>query len=63
MTTIWEKLAKEWRIRKPQIDKARLEEHLGGHLDNVQSEIDKSKSVPSAFDEIYSDDDDDDDDW
>jgi hypothetical protein len=62
MMSIWEKLAKEWRIRKPQIDKEKLEENLGGNLDNVQIEIQKGKSVPSALDEIFSDDDDDDDD-
>ncbi|MGG3471225.1 hypothetical protein ABES02_27610 [Neobacillus pocheonensis] len=63
MTNLWGKLAKEWRSRKPKIDKEKLEENLGGHLDQVQTVINNSKSVPSALDEIFSDDEDDEDDW
>lgn len=58
MTTIWEKLAKEWRIRKPNIDKEKLENNLIENLTIVNKTIEKSKSVPSAWDDIYTDDDD-----
>jgi hypothetical protein len=64
MTNLWEKVAKEWRSRRTKIDKEKLEENLGSNLDQVQSVIKHSKNVPSALDEIFSDDDDDDDeDW
>mgnify|MGYP005828468191 CR=1 FL=1 len=60
--TIWEKLAKEWRIQNPKMDKAKLDDDIGGHLKELKKTIEKSKPVPSALDDIYSDDDDDDDD-
>ncbi|MBV6705108.1 hypothetical protein KV565_07955 [Bacillus thuringiensis] len=53
-------MAKEWRISKPKIDKARLEEDIRGNLDNVMKTIEKSNSVPSVLDAINADDDDDD---
>lgn len=60
---IWEKLAKEWRIQNPIIDRDKLNSELGMHLDKVKKDIEENKSVPSAFDEIFSDDDEDDEDW
>ncbi|OOR05652.1 hypothetical protein BW900_16370 [Bacillus mycoides] len=60
MTTIWERMAKEWRISKPKINKARLEEDIRGNLDNVMKTIEKSNSVPSVLDAINADADDDD---
>jgi hypothetical protein len=60
MTNLWEKLAKEWRIRKSKIDKVKLEEAIGGNLDDVKITIEKGNPVPSALDDIYADDDDDD---
>jgi len=61
MTIIWENLAKEWRNLKPRIDKVKLEENIGMNLENVQKIMKESKSVPSALDDIFSDDDGDDD--
>lgn len=60
MITIWERVAKEWRISKPKIDKAKLEEDIGGNLNDVMKIIEKSNSVPSAWDAINAHDDDDD---
>ncbi|WP_342614455.1 hypothetical protein [Peribacillus frigoritolerans] len=60
-TTIWGILAKEWRIRKPKIDRLKLEENLGENLAIVKKTIEKSNPVPSALEDIYADDDDDDD--
>ncbi|USK48033.1 hypothetical protein LIT38_15785 [Bacillus sp. CMF12] len=59
--TIWEKLAKEWRIQIPKFNKDKLEEDIGGNLNIVKKTIEKSRTVPSAMDEIFADDDDDDD--
>lgn len=54
-TTLWEIFAKEWRIRKPKIDRAQLEENLGENLAIVKKTIEKSNPVPSALDDIYAD--------
>ncbi|WP_347940350.1 hypothetical protein AAEY33_22250 [Peribacillus simplex] len=62
-TTIWETLAKGWRIRKPKIDRTKLEENLGENLAIVKKTIEKSNPVPSALDDIYADDEDEDEDW
>ncbi|WP_349727615.1 hypothetical protein [Peribacillus frigoritolerans] len=62
-TTIWGILAKEWRIRKQKIDRAKLEENLGENLAIVKKTIEKGNPVPSALDDIYADDEDDDEDW
>lgn len=64
MMNIWGGFAKEWRISKSKINTTKIEEELDGLLDNVQKEIKKAITVPSALAEIFSDDEDDeDDDW
>ncbi|MCP1157014.1 hypothetical protein [Bacillus infantis] len=59
--TIWEKLAQEWRIHIPTINR---EEDIVSNLNIVKEMIGKGITVPSTMDEIYADDEEDEDeDW
>lgn len=58
--SIWRKVANEWCSQKV-IDKEKINSTVESHLEKVHSKIKESKGVPSAMDDIFSDDEDDDD--
>jgi hypothetical protein len=61
MTTIWEKLAEAWRLCNPLIDREKLDQDIDNNMAQVKKVMETSKPVPSAWDEINSEDDDDND--
>lgn len=61
MTTIWEKVAEAWRLCNPKIDREKLNQDIDDNMAQVKKVMENSKPVPSAWDEINSEDDDEDD--